>query len=769
MYLKNLELFGFKSFSKKSVLQFNASISAIVGPNGSGKSNIAEAFRFVLGEQSIKSLRGKRGEDLIFNGSKSAGRQNRASVKVVFDNSKRLLPVDFDEVSIERVVYRDSSNEYLINGSQVRLKDILELLSSAHVGASGHHIISQGEADKILSVNARERKVMIEEALGLKIYQYKKQESQKRLVKTEENIASADALRKEIQPHLRFLKKQAEKIERAIDMREQLKAMYQEYFKREYLYIETNKQKIAHERSAPKEDMQRLERELSLAKDVLSKKENDTKEASEIISLENRLREVRTKKDELSRELGRIEGGIFSEERRIKTHEELSQSDAGRSVPLHEVAALSDTLSMHLKTIETESDVSTIRTIIAKARALLSDFVAKNRSSEYTGYEALIDASKEEILRLRQEKEKVEKEITHQDSVEKKLQQEYQSLRELIEKEKDSERDAEKEVFRIVAAQNEIRIKLNQLAATEENILAEEGNFKRELTEAGVLAGREAVDYEKYTIVDAEGTPVSDETVAREARGAQEERRRALEKIKIRLEDQGIGSADEVMKEYKEVTERDVFLQREIEDLEHSAASLRELIAELEEKLATEFKEGILKINKQFQEFFSGMFGGGVAELVLVKEKKKKRNDTDLSIDDMEIESAQEEDEEETQMHEDGVEITVSLPHKKIKGLVMLSGGERALTSIALLFAVSQVNPPPFIILDETDAALDEANSRKYGAMIKNLSQYSQLILITHNRETMSAAGILYGVTMGSDGISKLLSIEFEEAVRVAK
>ena len=118
---------------------------------------------------------------------------------------------------------------------------------------------------------------------------------------------------------------------------------------------------------------------------------------------------------------------------------------------------------------------------------------------------------------------------------------------------------------------------------------------------------------------------------------------------------------------------------------------------------------------------------------------------------------------------EEGIEIAISLPHKRIKGLHMLSGGERALTSIALIFAMSQVNPPPFLILDETDAALDEANSRRYGDMISSLASRSQLILITHNRETMSRAGILYGITMGGDGVSKLLSVKFEEAVAVAK
>ena len=160
------------------------------------------------------------------------------------------------------------------------------------------------------------------------------------------------------------------------------------------------------------------------------------------------------------------------------------------------------------------------------------------------------------------------------------------------------------------------------------------------------------------------------------------------------------------------------------------------------------------------------MFGGGNAGLSVIREKRrKKKSDTDLSA----VMSDDGEEIIEEEEGEEGIDINVNLPRKKVKGLMMLSGGERALTSIALLFAISQVNPPPFIILDETDAALDEANSRKYGDMISNLSKYSQLILITHNRETMSRAGVLYGVTMGGDGASKLLSIQFEEAVQVAK
>ena len=161
-------------------------------------------------------------------------------------------------------------------------------------------------------------------------------------------------------------------------------------------------------------------------------------------------------------------------------------------------------------------------------------------------------------------------------------------------------------------------------------------------------------------------------------------------------------------------------------------------------------------------EFFALMFGGGKANLLVVKTKKRKKSDTDIDLSSTEVPDEDENDEE-------GIDVNVALPNKKTKGLQMLSGGERSLTSIALLFAMSQIKPPPFLILDETDAALDEANSRRYGDMIENLSKYSQLILVTHNRETMSRAGVLYGVTMGADGVSRILSIELEEAVKVAK
>src|SRR6185295_18143656 len=237
VYLKSIELSGFKSFGKKTELVFGSSIASIVGPNGSGKSNVAEAFRFVLGEQSMKSMRSKRGEDLIWGGSPALPRMNRAGVKVNFDNSKRLLDLDFKEVVVERVVYRDGQNEYLLNGTQVRLKDIIRLLAGANIGGSGYQIISQGEADRILNASPKERREMVEDALGLKLYQHKKAESERKLEETAINVDKTKSLRREIAPHLNFLRVQVEKIEKARELKEELAHKLHEYLARENAWI----------------------------------------------------------------------------------------------------------------------------------------------------------------------------------------------------------------------------------------------------------------------------------------------------------------------------------------------------------------------------------------------------------------------------------------------------------------------------------------------------------------------------------------------------
>ncbi len=745
--LKSIELSGFKSFAKKTPLEFGTTITSIVGPNGSGKSNVAESFRFVLGEQSMKSMRGKRGEDLIWNGSQAIPRAGRASVKLTFDNSDRALNLDFDEVTLERVVHRDGGNDYLLNGSVVRLRDISELLSQANIGASGHHIISQGEADRVLTAGSKERREMIEDALGLTAYLYKREEAQRKLEKTGENMKEVESLRRELSPHLKFLAGQVKKIEESHKLRDDVAEKYQEYLKRESVYLKITSETLKDEKHAPEQELKQLDATISHVRAELEKKHSKDAGTQELIQLEEEGRKARQRRDTISRDLGRIEGELAAHERIVPAEGTVPAKDA-QAFAEHIDKAINDAM-----TLEGASLVQRLQALTTYVK----DFIAKITHTK-------VDAGHGKA-ELTSKKEALEREMQQLHAEEERIHKAVETLRRSIESQKDASREAERELFTAMARRSEVESQLMSVRSKLEMLAREEESFKREVGEAAALAGREAANYDDYVVRDANGEQISDAEIFDEGRVKQEERRRKLERQKIRLEEIGAGNSDEVLKEFKETSERDQFLARELEDLDTSAAKLRELIVELTKTLEIRFGDGIDKINKEFDTFFKLMFGGGTAQLSLVKEKKLRRA-ARVEFDDEEPAVVSEDDDVEV---EEGIDIAISLPHKRIKGLHMLSGGERALTSIALIFAMSQVNPPPFLILDETDAALDEANSRRYGDMIETLARHSQLIVITHNRETMSRAGILYGITMGQDGVSKLLSVKFEEAVAVAK
>jgi len=731
MNLARLELSGFKSFAKKIVFNFNSPVVAIVGPNGSGKSNIAEAIRFVLGEQSMKSMRGKRGEDLIWNGSAASPRANRGSVSLVFNNQSRFLNIDFDEAIIERIVHRDGVNEYRMNGSQVRLKDIFEVLATANIGQSGHHIISQGEADKILSASPRERREILEDALGLKVYQYKLEESARKLEKTEENVRHVQALRKEIAPHLRFLKKQVEKVEKAEELKKSAVTRFRAYFKREDEYITKTKKELSERLSQKKTELESITKEVALAKNSLQDAAEDT-QAHTILELSKSLDDARALRALAAKKAARLEGQI-----------EVLEKTASK---VHVGAS-------HIALVIDESERNMNRAAEAGVGALL-DFVkelfgklrAIVRSAENAAGD--VGALKDERAGLLiTEKEEEKKEINLTAALEK-IRAELDLLR--IE-----EREKERSLFELAAREREVRHTATITETELERLTLLEDEFKRERAEAGALFGRTILSYAD----DAPLEPLP--------RLEQEREKHELEKTKIRLEEMGAAGGDEVMKEYKEVSEREGFLERELADLERAAASLKGLIEDLNNELRGKFNNGLDAINIEFTKLFALMFNGGSASLTRVKEQAQ-RTAAPSEGDDDEIFSGQPEAPSSEELTE-GIDIALSIPRKRVKSLVMLSGGERALTSIALIFAMSSVNPPPFLVLDETDAALDESNSRRYGDMIAALAAKSQLILITHNRETMSRASILYGVTMGGDGVSKVLSVQLEEAIKVAK
>ncbi len=752
MYLKELTINGFKSFAKKSELEFSAPITAIVGPNGSGKSNVAESFRFVLGEQSVKSLRGKKGEDLIWGGSESVSRGNRASVEILLDNTTRAFPLDFDTIKIERIVNRDGQNEYLINDSAVRLKDVQELLAAANIGSTGHHIISQGEADRILSSSSRERREMIEDALGLKVYQYKKNEAEKKLEKTKENIAQVESLRREHAPHLRYLKKQVERVEKSLAVQAELKTLYTSYLKREDVYLAFHTDRLTAARRAPAAELAALQDELVKAKTSLRQAEM-AKDTSAVLQAEETLAAARRERASLLRTLGAVEGEVTYITRKIKELENTPKKEATELVSMSAVSELVEGLEPEIEKALLREDIASVKRALENVLHSLRLFLKK---AEPATVQNDTSALKNELKDTEEKREKLASDYKDAEAKEAKAETNYQSLKAAIEAEASESRAAERAVFELVGKVRQTETALEQIDRELSGLERDREEFKRELQEAVALIQSAAAHYFKHEIVE-DGVVVSNEVIAAEDRSKQHERRRELEKLKIRLEELGAGATEDVVAEYQKAVERDEFLAREITDLTTSVANLENLINELTLQLHERFVAGIEKIGTEFNRFFVLMFGGGSAALKRVKPKIKVINEDGEEVDGEGEETAE------------GVELDIALPNKRVKGLEMLSGGERALTSIALIFAMSQINPPLFIILDETDAALDEANSRRYGDMIEALAKKSQLILITHNRETMSRAGILYGVTMGSDGVSKLLSVKFEEAAAVAK
>ena len=225
MYLKRLELQGFKSFADKTVLEFKNGITAVIGPNGSGKSNISDSIRWVLGEQSMKSLRGAKSEDIIFAGTQNRKSLGFAEAQIVIDNSDGTLPVEYNEVVVTRKIYRSGETGYFINKVPCRLKDILELFMDTGIGKDGYSIIGQGKIDEILSNKSEDRRHIFEEAAGIVKYRTRKQESEKKLEQTKLNLLRINDILSEIEGQIGPLKIQSEKAKKFLSLREELKSI----------------------------------------------------------------------------------------------------------------------------------------------------------------------------------------------------------------------------------------------------------------------------------------------------------------------------------------------------------------------------------------------------------------------------------------------------------------------------------------------------------------------------------------------------------------
>ncbi len=753
MRLKEISLTGFKSFAKKAELSFASPVTAVVGPNGSGKSNVVEAFRFVLGEQSMKSMRGKSGADLIFRGSSGTSKLSRAAVSISFDNSDKVFgfqtesgksPILFDTITFTREIFADGASKYLMNDTEIRLKRMVELLASVNIGTSSHHIISQGEADSILRANARDRREMLEDALGLKIYHYRIKESESKLTKTMDTLKDVQSLRRELAPHLKFLQKQVEKVEKGKAIRSELEDALLRFMATEREQLRVEDQRLSDATAMIAQKKKELEtRFASLPEAPIGEGAGNN---SEITQLRVKTKELQEKRRTIEQKISRLEGII-----------EAHRSFAARQAPAVDETSISFSPSEYQQTladlqhfiteIKNSTSLEGVRNAAASLERLIETLHARQRSVAHTA--APQQAATHDLSDAAHELEVLQRELRGFISQEESLQQELAAREGEREARIQEGATATHERYEVRSAIKDCDAELQILSVTLQGVKERKELFDAELRESGFLFGPSFLS-------QLRGAPAYPELDLHDLR-------RTIDRLKIRYEEHsGIGT--EVVSEYESTKERDEFLSREVADIEASITNLTSLIVDLKKVLDEKFTEGVKVVNDRFSEFFKTMFGGGNAFLSITMEKRRKARAA--SEDD---ELLGEGDTEEGETFERGIEVHVNLPEKKVKDLQMLSGGERSLVSIALLFAISQVNPPPFLVLDETDAALDEANSRRYGDMIERLSAYSQLIVVTHNRETMSRANVLYGVTLGSDGSSKLLSIKFDEAVKVAK
>ncbi len=725
MFLKSLELNGFKSFAQKTVLEFPERITAIVGPNGSGKSNIIDAIRWILGEREAKNLRGAKAEDLIFAGTLKRPRVAVAKVGIHFDNNSGFFPVSFEEVSITKEIGRDGNSAYWLNKSEVRTKDAIDFFARSRLGTKGITIINQGSSDLFVRALPQERKLMIEEVLGLKEYQLKKSEAERKLQTTCSTLEKIKLMVEEVTPRLRLLKRQAAKYQARDEKKEELIKLENVYFAEKTKNIKTELGKNNSLISDLENKISQKSKELETLEADLNKVESTDLQKTAIHNLKSEENDLSSRRSQIQREIGKIEAqSEFLEALKNDGNEETFKKDD----LVYLIKDIKNNLEESLNAGDLEKVSKIIKSLISKIDGFL-----KQPSSQ----------NSKELNNLGESRENLAKELSIIEEGLKKIKDEEEKSTKNLE----TFNERFKRAFELKESKKEeiraLENRKNYLFFENEKSNIKLGDLKNEW-----LKNERSLDeFNNLHLISHIPSPTSNFD--------------DLEKkiFRLRAELMSIGEIDEsLIKEAKEVEAHYNFLSSQLNDLEKASADLKNLIEELKEEISLKFNTAFKGINEEFNNFFKLMFGGGSAKL------KIKTNDQQQTTNDEKENTEDQKPENEGLEENAGVEIELSLPKKRIKSLDVLSGGEKSLVSIAALFALISVSPPPFLVLDEIDAPLDEPNSKRFADLIKEFAHKVQFILVTHNRTVMEIADILYGVTMNEDGTSKLLSLKLEEA-----
>lgn len=802
MYLSKLEIHGFKSFATKVTLEFPRGLTAIVGPNGSGKSNIADAVRWVLGEQSIKALRGKKSEDVIFAGSTKKSRLGMAEVSMWLDNSDHRAPIDFSEIVLTRRVYRSGEGEYFINKKPARLQDILMLLAQANFGQKTYSVIGQGMVETFLTSTPEQRKELFEDAAGVRQYQMKREQSLHKLDQTRENLSRVELLLQEIEPRLRSLTRQVKRLERRSDVEGELRKLQVSQYANLLIANGGERQGVVTQRgelqttwNAADQRLKEIQKELEGLEAERSRADafqNLQKKYTEKIDAKNRLLEeqavLKGRLELLAAQQGKFDVVLFSRENRevLSRIEHLESEATSLAKQLEKVTGrvgeLEKTKSENFSALHTALglaaiDGPAIRQLLRDLDSLWSQHV--RFAGDHARLAVRQEAIHDERKRLEEERERIAREekgkaakdpgaaytelmAQHEilDGKIRDLDSELAALREQLNRFNTTEQEKKERLFVLQKAFRDEQQTLNVLASrlNEFQVSLAKIDTRREDVEREMIEELPEATRQEITQVVARGQT--------ETNLSPEQRQEEIHKLKKNLE--LIGGIDEgTQAEYEQTKERHGFLRGQYDDLQSAMANLEKVIAELDQTIKKQFDTSFDRINEEFGRYFRTLFNGGQAKLILQRDVVLEKEPEDE--DEEEDEETEEPPAKLTSFKRviSGIEIQAQPPNKKVKSINMLSGGERAMTAIALISAIIASNPSPFVVLDEVDAALDEANSVRFAKIVAHLSEKTQFVTITHNRTTMEHSQVLYGVTMGDDGISKLLSIKMAEAEKV--
>jgi chromosome segregation ATPase len=782
VHLSSITIKGFKSFPERTVLEFSPGVSVIVGPNGCGKSNITDAVLWALGEQSPLAVRGQTMQDMIFAGGDGESPRRFAEVEVVLSSdhptgdadgpdagaqeespsrrrgqemfAKAEQPAGFSELSIRRRLDRNGEGEYRLNGARCRLVDVIEALADASLGHEMHSVISQGRVEEIVHSRPRDRRLLVEEAAGLGKHRKRRRRTQLKLERTQDNLDRALDVEREARSRLRPLKRQAQaadihaRLEReSAELRGRLLASELHVQATDLTGAEASAADARHAREAVEAELTEIGSRRTAIEGRLAERDRErTAEWGRLTAMRAAHERLSVRAEALAARRGELSSEL--ERQRAALGALAEDADAGSDDG-------DDPVGSALQRIGTALDEATAA--LARAGVAASDgdraaYVAQIRDS---AERAAGGARRVEGLLGRRRQDSLEGRITGTAAALERLDallETAANLRDAV-----GERSAVLERRMLDRGDAEdFTAQLRECSRAESGLQSRLHATGEAVTQAEVKAAhlrdrRDEATSELERVAKLLGREVEPATAAL-ADGEREEIERKLERLARRRE--ALGPVNPLAeREYAEALEHVEQLAEQRADLESALGELEGLIGDTDRQIRNAFEDTFEATQRNFEELVEHLFPGGRGRLRLVTEQGPR-----LVLGGESDEAKTEEPEDEREEPAQGVEIEVTPAGKATRKLSLLSGGEKALVALAFVFAVFLARPSPFYILDEVEAALDDANIDRFLQLVRRFSNRAQFVIVTHQKRTMDAADVLYGVSMGTGGITKVIS-----------